>query len=88
MKGRKIPLESWERAKWGFWAEALRGDYVEVVHTNVVGTASWGMGDHQRKRLECYLLVKGFNMLGEALEKLWILTGPQPHLDPVFYTVE
>lgn len=42
---------------------------------DMVGTASWGMGEHQGRKLEWDILVKDTNVLAEALEELQKLTG-------------
>lgn len=74
-------------AKRGFWAEALPGRLLSVVHTNRHSKLGPGRTP-EKEAMEWEILMKGSNVLAEALEKVWILTGPHPHFDPVFYTLE
>lgn len=64
----------------GFWAEALPWRRFDVVHMNLVGTAGWGMGELQGRKVEWDMWAKSSNVLIEALVKLQKLTNPHPTL--------
>lgn len=53
----------------------FHGVYFEVVHMTLVGKVSWVTEEHQRRKLEWDIWVKGTNLLAEVPEELQKLTG-------------